>query len=71
MGKCLHSQIILSVQYPPCSSLEHFVEDAFLMLFVFAFFVVIFIPSLIRKLCSAFAKGVMQVHSILLKCLFC
>jgi len=41
------------------------------MLFVFAFFVVIFIPSLIRKLCSAFAKGVMQVHSILLKCLFC
>lgn len=57
-GKCLYS---LSVGYPPCSLLEHFVEGAFLVLFVFAFFVLNFISFLIRQLfCSAFAKGVMQ-----------
>lgn len=56
-GKCLYSQIIIFMQYPPCSSLEHFVEGAFLMLFVFAIFVLNFISFLIRKLfCSAVAK---------------
>ena len=59
-GKCLYSHIFTFVQYLPCNLLEHFVEDAFLRLFVLAFFVLNFISFLIRKLfCSAFAKGVM------------